>query len=64
MLLEKACAKINGSYIDIISGLGSQTFECLTGFKTQIFYHSSDNLSNFFYKINKYIQSFNFKCRE
>ena len=58
-LLEKAWAKINGSYIDIIGGWGSQTFECLTGFKTQIFNHSEDNLTNFFYKINKSIHTYN-----
>ena len=59
-LLEKAWAKINVSYIDIIKALGIQTFEYLTWFKTQIFYHSSDNLTNFFfYKINKSIHIYN-----
>ena len=36
-----------------------QSFGCLTGFKTQIFNHSKDNLKNFFYKINKSIHSYN-----
>ena len=37
MLLEKAWAKINGGYVNIIGGMSSQALECLTGFGSLVY---------------------------
>ena len=37
MLLEKAWAKINGGYVNIIGGMASQALECLTGYGSLIY---------------------------
>ena len=55
-LLEKAWAKINGGYSNIIKGWMNQALECLTGFSSQSFNHrkiNNDILWNaIFYAIN------------
>ena len=45
MLLEKAWAKINGGYINIIAGSVADPFEVLTGFSSRI-YTIKDNMSD------------------
>ena len=37
MLLEKAWAKVNGGYVNIIGGMSSQALECLTGFGSLVY---------------------------
>ena len=37
MLLEKAWAKVNGGYLNIIGGRASQALECLTGFGSLVY---------------------------
>ena len=41
MLLEKAYAKVHGSYDNIIAGLCSQSFQCLTGAPTENYLHKN-----------------------
>ena len=48
ILLEKAWAKVNGSYVDIEGGLSTQAFEALTGFTSCFLLHKNKKiLKNF-----------------
>ena len=48
ILLEKAWAKINGGYINTISGMAHEPFEVLTGFSSRVYSlnNLTDNLQN------------------
>ena len=44
ILLEKAWAKVNGSYVDIECGLSTQAFEAITGFTSCFLLHKNENI--------------------
>ena len=51
ILLEKAWAKVNGSYVDLEYGQSYQALEALTGFSSYPLLHISENsIFNFIYK--------------
>ena len=56
ILLEKAWAKINGGYTNIINGWPSELLICLTGFPSDYFIHDNfdNNIEDLFFNISNY----------
>lgn len=62
LLLEKAWAKVNGGYANIISGMPTDTLAALTGFATQKLHHESIPLEELWEFLKKADESDKIMC--